>query len=256
MRRLTVRLTWLAVALLCSGLVSIAWAQEPIPGQPAPAWRDWRSSIELYGYLPWSINGDATVLDHSVDFEADAGDVIDSLEGAAAARLEIWRERLGLIIDTSYVQLGHDGEIGMTEVSYDVDISQLTTDFQLGWAMLTDSNAQLEVHAGVRGEFTNASVEIGAAERSNDNDLAKFVGALQLPVRITKHWRARARGTFAAPSGLSLQFLGVIEYDFNPIMLALGYRYDSLETDTERMSLSTQSHNVYVSLALGFGERH
>ena len=245
-------------ALIVAGLVAVtapAHAQEP-ESELAPRMpRGTQTQVELYGFLPWSLLGTTTVGDQSVDFEADAGDVLDTFRAGGAGRIEVWNRsaRLGLIIDVLYLRVGQDGEVGPMAIPFDVDLSRLAADLMLGLIPVRGPNAQLELHAGVRAERNDAMIEVGAIQRENDDTTGKFVGAVQIPVHLTERWRARARGVIAVPDGVSVSVLTLAEYDFDPVALGFGYRYDSVETEGERVEVDVRSHSVYLSLAMELG---
>ncbi len=242
--------------LIVVGLVAVtapADAQEPeyelAPRMP----RGTHAQVELYGFLPWSLLGTTSVGDQSVAFEADAGDVLDSLRAGGAGRIEAWSGRVGLIVDVLYLRVGQDGEIGPMAIPYDVDLSRLTGDLMLGVIPVRGANTQLELHAGVRAERNDATIELGAMQRDDADTTAKFVGAVQVPVQLTERWRARARGVFAVPDDVSVTVLTLAEYDFDPVALGFGYRYDSVETDGDRVAVDVRAHSVYLSLAMELG---
>lgn len=255
--RRSMRTTWLGVALLCLALLfdaTPAWAQEPTSEQ-APAIRGMRSEVQLYGFIPWSVVGSATAGGVSVDFDVDAGDVLDVLELGRAVRAEVWRGPLAFIVDALYLEFGQEGELRMTQIPIDVEVQRLTADIMLGWVPLRDAITQLELHAGVRAEFSDVSIMIGDAERSAGRDRARFVGEAEVPFRVTESWHMRARGTLAVPGSVSFTFLGIAEYHIGRFAIGFGYRYDSFESDGRRVAFDARAHNAYLSLGMDFGQQ-
>jgi hypothetical protein len=247
----------MAVALLCQPLLfdtRPAWAQEPTSETATPPYRGVRSEIEIYGFLPWQVTGDASAGDISVGFEADAGDVLDHLEAGAAARGQVWRGPGGLIVDVLWLKFGQDEAVGMQGIPIDIDISRFTADLMFGWVPYRDATAQLQLHAGMRIESTDVDLMVGDASRDDDNDKAKFVAEAEFPLRLDKHWLVRARGTLAVPDGVSFTFLGVAEYQYDWFAVTFGYRYDSIETGGPRVSFDSRMHSIYLALGADFGQ--
>lgn len=222
---------------------------------PTPPYRGVRSEIELYGFLPWQVTGDASAGDASVGFEADAGDVLDTLEAGAAARAQMWRGPGGLIADVLWLKVGQDEDIGMQGVPIDLDVKQFRADLMFGWIPYRDATAQLELHAGLRIESTEVEIQLADLMRENDHDKAKFVAEAEFPLRLTDHWLVRARGTLAVPDGASFTFLGLAEYEIDWFAVSFGYRYDSIETGGPRVSFDARAHSVYLALGAEFGQK-
>lgn len=250
-------------SLACAGIVcaavSTASAQEREPGDPAAPDRVWRYAVEVYGFLPITLESDVTVGNQTVTFEADAGDVVDHLQAALAGRLEAWKQRFGYILEPLYLQYGTDG-MGPAGTPFNVRVRTLATDFLVGAIVARFGErgsgspfGRIELHGGIRGEFSESRLQIGAMpELDNDEDLLRFAGALQVPFHFTDQLSIRGRATFVGRHGFAASVLGVLEYTFDPVILAAGYRYDHLETDAARLQIETTAHNVYASFTLEF----
>lgn len=66
----------------------------------------WRFQFQPYATIPITTYGTATARGRSVDYDLDLGQVLDSLNFTASARVEAWKGRFGLIFDGYYVNLG------------------------------------------------------------------------------------------------------------------------------------------------------
>ncbi|WP_373479461.1 hypothetical protein [Geminocystis sp.] len=66
----------------------------------------WRFQFQPYVTVPITTYGTATARGRSVDYDLDLGQVLDSLNFTASARVEAWKGRLGFIFDGYYVNLG------------------------------------------------------------------------------------------------------------------------------------------------------
>lgn len=66
----------------------------------------WRFQFQPYATIPITTYGTATARGRTVDYDMDLGQVLDSLNFTASARVEAWKGRFGLIFDGYYVNLG------------------------------------------------------------------------------------------------------------------------------------------------------
>ncbi|BAQ64114.1 hypothetical protein [Geminocystis sp. NIES-3709] len=66
----------------------------------------WRLQFQPYTTVPINTYGTATARGRTVDYDMDLGQVFDSLNFTASARVEAWKGRLGFIFDGYYVNLG------------------------------------------------------------------------------------------------------------------------------------------------------
>lgn len=94
--------------------VGPALAQEPVAAPsgdssaaPTAAASPWAGSVELYGFLP-KLDSSVTVRGFSVDSELQPGQVLNHLQSAFSARASVEKDRLGLLLDVAYNQLGSE----------------------------------------------------------------------------------------------------------------------------------------------------
>lgn len=66
----------------------------------------WRFQFQPYATVPINTYGTATARGRSVDYHMDLGEILDSLNFTASARVEAWKGKFGLIFDGYYVNLG------------------------------------------------------------------------------------------------------------------------------------------------------
>lgn len=76
------------------------------PSSASPA-SPWAGTVELYGFLP-TLNSTVTVRGFEVDSELTPGQLLNHLQSAFSARASIEKERLGLLVDVAYNQLGNE----------------------------------------------------------------------------------------------------------------------------------------------------
>ncbi len=66
----------------------------------------WRFQFQPYVTVPVSTYGTATARGRTVNYNLNLGELLDSLNFTASARVEAWKGRFGLIFDGYYVNLG------------------------------------------------------------------------------------------------------------------------------------------------------
>ena len=99
--------------LLSLGFVSLlgapARAQEStIAPSPQPALTPavvWSGTVELYGYLPW-LQSTTTVRGLETETDLGPGQLLQKLQSTFSGRASLERNRLGVLVDASYNQLG------------------------------------------------------------------------------------------------------------------------------------------------------
>jgi hypothetical protein len=95
-------------------------AEQPSAEQPAEPW-SW--TVEGYGTLPW-VDATTTIRGFETDTNLTPGQALNLLQSAVALRASGEWQRIGLLVDTAYTQLGnHSGTTtrrGLIDVSSDV----------------------------------------------------------------------------------------------------------------------------------------
>ena len=256
-RNLTAGLAF--IAMLATGERPTA-AQEETGGDDGG--RGWRTLIEVHGFVPWTVEAGVTVGGETVELESSADEILDELEAGAAARLEMWRGQIGLLAGAGFLHLGQQGEAGPDAAPFDVRAWWASADLMAGLVALTVPGGprpgspllRVELGAGVRGDLVDGDIEQGGVERAEDETVARFVGTAHVPVQVTEVLRLRARGTVAAGRGVSWSGLVVGELVFDPIAVAAGYRYDSLEHEAEELDVDARAHSVQLSVGFRFGD--
>lgn len=122
------------------------------PSQPDPAAEStattstasedrWQFSVQPYLFVPFDVDADITVRGRSASIEAGFSDIfhLDRIF-AASLRLEARKNRLGFIIDGSYLSIGRDGNIDVT----------LPAEFVQPYGINTDLNVNAEVSVDAR----------------------------------------------------------------------------------------------------------
>ncbi len=239
-------------------LPNVARAQAR-PEAPTPA--GWRFLIEPYGFLPVSITGTATVRGNTIPFQIDPAEVLSKFELGGALRLEAWKRRWGIIFDNGYIQLGDKGTLpGPAAMPFDVTtrlyVGSLSAGFRpLKWQPPGSyvPSVLLEVDAGMRLTWTGADLTLGAAQRNASHWFPELTGDIHVPVRLTEHWALRFRGAIGVADTVSWKFMALAECEFRPVVVSLGYRFDSIRHAGSGVALHVDMHSIYFALGFRFG---
>ena len=105
------------LAILTGWMVPPGLAQESTPAlaqQPTPAASPvqaptptavWSGTVGLYGYLPW-LQSTTTVRGFETATDLGPGQILEKLQSTFSGRASLERNRLGILVDASYNQLG------------------------------------------------------------------------------------------------------------------------------------------------------
>lgn len=103
--------SWLLAGSLAALAAPVLAAEpEPTSSTDAPATTaadPWAYTLELYGYLPWA-KGTTTIRGFAADTDLAPGQALNLLQSAASVRASAERDRIGLLVDVAYTQLGDE----------------------------------------------------------------------------------------------------------------------------------------------------
>ena len=126
----------LALALAVGLAVLPVQAQVPQAGAGAVAAKPWAATLELYGFLPW-IQSTTTIRDLDTEAALGPGQVLNVLESAFSFRGSVEKDRLGLLMDVAYSQLGAEpsrsGPRGQVTLNTDLGAITGVYDLALRW---------------------------------------------------------------------------------------------------------------------------
>ena len=95
-----------------------------------------RSTLELYGFLPW-IQSTTTIRDLDTEAALGPGQALNVLESAYSFRGSLEKDRLGLLMDVAYNQLGAEpsrsGPRGQVTLNTDLGAITGVYDLALRW---------------------------------------------------------------------------------------------------------------------------
>lgn len=199
-----------ARSVLALGLISGVVAASPA------AWAEpWAYTLEGYGYLPW-VNGTTTIRGFETETNLAPGQALNLLQSAFSARASAEKNRLGVLVDVAYTQLGSEQSrttrrgrfTGSTEVTAINGIYDLALRYRLGAreaAVAEPGRWWLIPYAGVRVVEARLGVEAQVqgngrlglqwqSEGTLDRTWAQLLVGSQASVFVTPAVRLFARG--------------------------------------------------------------
>lgn len=135
----------------------------------------WAATFELYGFLPW-IQSTTTIRDLETDAALGPGQVINLLQSAFSFRGSVEKDRLGLMVDVLYSQLGaspsKSGPRGLLNLDTDLTVINGFYDLALRWrfgdrevAIGRPGRWSVVPYAGMR--MVQARLDVGAQVTRN-----------------------------------------------------------------------------------------
>ncbi len=113
-RQIRRSLIWAALMGLMAAPALAQEPTKPLVQQPAPVASPepaptpaalWNGTVELYGYLPW-LQSTTTVRGFETETDLGPGQILQKLQFTFSGRASLERNRLGVLVDASYNQLG------------------------------------------------------------------------------------------------------------------------------------------------------
>ncbi len=208
MTQLSVLPRFIAASFFTVGLLSASFASA------ADAARS--SSVEVYGLIPFELNSKTTLGPLTTQAKLDTSDIFSSLQWYSSVRASTEQDRLGLLLDLSYVKLGQDvakttqnglvsadAKLGVTQGVYDIALFYRYGDAEKPKAEV--SSYSWTPYAGVRviDAKLNVEVELKAGgftfdrERSFGRTWAQPLIGLQYNRQLSSEWSALARADLA-----------------------------------------------------------
>jgi len=229
----------------------------------------WDGTVELYGYLPW-LESTTTVRGFESETDLDPGQILQKLQSSFSARASLERQRLGLLVDMAYNQLGAERSrttrrglfTGSSEVTTISGVYDIALRWRLGereravgipgrgwlipYAGVRVVQARLDVAAELRGNgpLGLSLQRQGTLERTWTQPLLGVQGSLFLTPRL----RAFARGDvggfgLAGADDFSANAQAGVGYAIgNSTDLNLSWRYQGL-----RWSNGAERSNGFIS---------
>jgi hypothetical protein len=247
--------------------VEPSYAETPPPTppdyQPGPS-GDERAGflveIQPYGFLPLRISGDTALGGETTPVNVRMRDLFegDQVNIAGGLRLEAWANRLGLIVDGTYLQIERDSFDGTDTV--DFRSRQFIGDFLGGLRVFQSGplaggpSVGFGLTGGVRMIYDRENLTVGGNAVERSDWIAKGSLGANIPIRFSDSFGLRARGAVRYPD-LGWTVVGLMEFDALPVGVDVGYRYDKLNYEEGGLDLDVDLHSVYLGLGFQAGGR-
>ncbi len=259
--------------------------------EPSPSLR-WRFTVEPYIFIPLDVEGDVTIGDFTTDIDRNSSlpefvdTARDTLNFGFLGRFEAWRGNLGLILDTSYINVERnntrspdilDGEILPSEIDTAITVRYGQFDLGGGYRFAGGNPAEaatefdlgpvvFDVIAGMRIYTSSQKIEISnnlGRDRELDNSTTFVTPLLSSRLRwnLSRKVALGARGDVAGfgVSGLDLAWsvTGGVDWMFSGnTSVLLGYRVSSIdytrEVRDEDLGLDLLLHGPYLGVLFRF----
>lgn len=256
------------VVLSAAGLIAMAlFAPERVAAQGL--FEGWRlGAVTIYGWVP-GMEGGQDGPDGEPIVSLDSVGILDVLDFAFMGTAEFRRDRVGLVFDLNYADLGADGSArgaiipGADPASASVDTSLLMTTGAVTYRVL-DDRAWMDLYGGFRyfdvtSDFTARVPALGfEADRSGSADWVDGIigvrGRAPLGDRIGVTALADVGGFgIGASSDLTWQVQATLDYSFTDRLVGrLGYRYMSIDYDDSGLRLDLDLSGPLVGLTWTF----
>ncbi len=249
---------------------------------PSPRWR---FTLQPYGFVPLSVEGDVTVRDFTADINLGLDDILSTLSFAAAGRFEAWRGNLGFVFDAAYFSVENDSSTSRsvpdcldcifpseidteTKVRYgqfdlgvgyrfaSVDPAAAMTEFDLG-PVVFDAIVGMRIYA-IQGEIDISTNLDTSRELERSKTIFEPLVSGRVRWNISPTVAGWARGDIAGfgieGMTFSAALTGALEWMFSGnTSLLLGYRVSSIEyTSDQDLELDLLLHGPYLGAVFRF----
>lgn len=206
----------------------------------------WRHSVAVY-LLAAGLDGTVTAKGVDAEIDASFSDILENLEMGAMVAYRGETEQQALTLDTIYMGLGAQADVG--PVSADVDVDELVV--ELDWCWRVDPRTDVFVGArywGLSSDLVVSGPGPGASVSADEDWIDPLVGARHT-WSLAEDWSLTLRGDvggFGVGSEFSWQAVARVNWQMtDSTLLGLGYRIvdvdyvDGSGTDEFRYDVTT-----------------
>jgi hypothetical protein len=231
------------VLLIAVFALVVPWAYGDTPAAEQPGKSRWEFIIAPYFWMA-SISGDVTVKGITTHVDVPFSDVLKDLDFGGEVHVEAWKDRWGLFLDATYMNLSVDGQGVLPRrgpASAEVGMQEWLVEFGgmyrvATWPLGKDGKTTLTLDGLVGGRYWNmfASIDLsipktgtflGVSDRKEWVD--PFVGA-RMELSLNEKFKLALRGDvggFDVGSKFTYNAIGVVGYDISRVVsIWLGYR--------------------------------
>jgi hypothetical protein len=228
-----------------------------------------QGAVTIYGWVP-GIEGAQEGPNGEPIVSLDSVGILDVLDFAFMGTAEIRRDRVGLVFDLEYADLGADGTArgaiipGAEPASASVDTTLLMATGAAAYRVVEEERAWLDVYGGLRffnvdADFTARIPALGfRTDRSASVDWVDGIvglrGRAPLGDRLGVTGLVDVGGFgIGSSSDLTWQVQATLDYSFTERFVGrLGYRYMSIDYDTSDLKLDIDLSGPLVGVTWTF----
>lgn len=228
-----------------------------------------QGAVTIYGWLP-GIEGAQEGPSGEPIVSLDSVGILDVLDFAFMGSAEIRRDRVGLIFDLEYADLGADGAArgalipGADPANATVDTTLLMATGAVAYRMLEREDTWLDVYGGLRffdvdADFAARVPALGfrldrSASAEWVDGLVGVRGRVPLAGRLGLTGLADIGGFgIGSSSDLTWQVQATFDYGFTERLIGrLGYRYMSIDRDSSDLKLDIDLSGPFLGLTWTF----
>ena len=228
-----------------------------------------QGAVTIYGWVP-GIEGAQDGPNGEPIVSLDSVGILDVLDFAFMGTAEIRRDRVGLVFDLEYANLGADGTArgavipGADPASASVDTTLLMATGVVAYRVFEDDRAWVDVYGGLRSFNVDADFMISVPAldfRANRSASVDWVdGLVGLRGRAPLGERFGVTGVvdvggfgIGSSSDLTWQVQATLDYSFTERFVGrLGYRYMSIDYDDSDLKLDIDLSGPLVGLTWTF----
>lgn len=220
-----------------------------------------RIELTMYTWLP-TVSTEVTTDDEEVSSEVDLSDILDAMDFANFAHLEVVKGKWGMFSELDFVKLSNDTEIRvprapLVQVGADGVIKQTMAELGV-FRTFEKPRWAVDVFAGARYIRLESDVHAGFLESSITKDwLDPMLGA-RLRLHLSEKWHASLGGDLAgfgvgSGSELTTNIVGVFSYDISDrYSVRFGYRYLDIDYETDAAEISMTTSGPVLGMAIRF----
>jgi opacity protein-like surface antigen len=256
--------------LSVAGLMAMASLAAPDRAAAQGLFEGWTlGAVTIYGWVP-GMEGAQEGPDGEPILSLDSVGILDVLDFAFMGTAEIRRDRVGLVFDLNYADLGADGSArgtiipGADPANAEVDTTLLMTTGAVTYRVLEEDRTWLDVYGGFRyfdvsSDFRASIPALGfEVERSGSVDWVDGIVGLRGRAPLGDRLGVTALvdvGGFGigSSSDLTWQAQATLDYSFTERLIGrLGYRYVSIDYDDSGLKLDLDLSGPLVGLTWTF----
>lgn len=195
---------------------------------------DWSHELAPYAWAI-ALEGESGVGNLTVDVDKSFSDILDDLDMAFLVAYRARRDRLSIMADFVYMDLGLDAAGPRGNLRGHADVSQKAAEVDVGWNV----DERLVVFAGARFVDVDADLEVRTPQQTfvadgGESWVDPVVGVLyELP--LSEKWTGRLRvdaGGFGVGSEFSWQGIASLRWQASPSIGVVGaYRHMDIDYD-------------------------